>query len=106
MNARQAFTKIRDFSDLEMRDGDAARAVALEMLIKNTEQELALLSEIDKHGELIRTLLDLIASSSSGAQHLVGADVRVDGRWYAIAATRFQEGFMALKRCIERPEEF
>lgn len=71
-----------------------------------TTQEGDLLAEIRKHGELIRTLLDLVAASSNGAQHIVGADVRVDGRWYAIAATRFQEGFMALKRCIERPEEF
>lgn len=32
--AQEAFEKIRDFSDLEMKDGDAARRAAIEVIGK------------------------------------------------------------------------
>jgi hypothetical protein len=47
-----------------------------------------------------------IADEIENMVRYLGADTSVDGRWLAIAKTHFQEGFMAVRRSITKPDQF
>lgn len=68
-------------------------------LSENTTSHLSLsyLTQVRRMGEEIRDLTDRLRQERS---------VPLDQRWVSIAVTHFQEGLMALRRGIERPEEW
>lgn len=36
---------------------------------------------------------------------ILDVDTAINGRWYAVAKTHFEQGFMALARSVARPED-
>lgn len=74
-----------------------------------SEEKVALVNEFKQMEErLLRRLdelktrvLDMRVSGNELAQW--SEDVRADGRWLAIARTKFEEAFMALNRAVFQP---
>lgn len=60
-----------------------------------TDKNVALVNENKALEELVLRQMDKIASEA--------APGAVDGRWYAIARTDIEKGFMALNRAIFQP---
>ena len=60
-----------------------------------TEGELAVMNGLAELGELVGDFLDNIDPS-----------VEPDPRWLAIARTHLQQGFMAAKRAVGKPDTF
>ena len=61
------------------------------------ESELIAINKIKELAEEVRLVVDSIGDSNEYA---------IDTRWQAIAKTDLQKGFMALVRCIAKPEGF
>ena len=59
--------------------------------------EVATLNEIEHQAELLKHFLDRLARLPAGD---------VDGRWFAIARTELQQGFMALRRAVTKDAGF
>jgi len=69
-----------------------------------TKAEIDLMNKIKTTGEQVSALLLEISYGNPG-----GGDAPegvADARWYAIAKTHLQEGFMALTRSIAKPTSF
>ena len=60
-----------------------------------TEEEIALINEIKRFGEVLGQLVDGMRGGKN-----------VDQRWVSIGATDLQTGLMALTRAVARPESF
>lgn len=63
-----------------------------------TEQELAVVNLIKTHGETTGNLVEEI--------RLLMEEYPDSQRWASIAATHFQQGYMAISRAVTRPETF
>jgi hypothetical protein len=59
--------------------------------------EVATLNDVERQAEMLRHFLDRLASRPAGD---------VDGRWFAIARTELQQGFMALRRAVTKDAGF
>ena len=69
-----------------------------------TQAEIDLMNRIKDAGELVGALLkDISYGNPGGGEAPEGI---ADARWYAIARTHLQEGFMALTRSIAKPTSF
>jgi hypothetical protein len=69
-----------------------------------SQVEIDLMNKIKATGEQVKELLDGISYGNPG-----GGDAPegvADARWFAIAKTDLQKGFMALVRSIAKPESF
>lgn len=69
-----------------------------------TQAEIDLMNRIKKMGEEVGALLkDIPYGNPSGGDAPEGC---ADVRWFMIARTHLQEGFMALTRSIAKPTSF
>ena len=60
-----------------------------------TEDEIAIMNEIKRFGEILGQLVDGMRACKN-----------MDQRWVSIGATDLQTGLMALTRAVARPESF
>lgn len=69
-----------------------------------TQDEIDMMNRIKATAEQVGALLkDIPYGNPAGGEALPGC---ADARWYAIARTHLQEGFMALTRSIAKPTTF
>lgn len=69
-----------------------------------SQKEIDLMNRIKATAEQVRELLaDISYGNPGGGEAPEGI---ADARWYAIARTHLQEGFMALTRSIAKPTSF
>jgi hypothetical protein len=69
-----------------------------------TQEEIDLMNRIKAVGEQVRELLSSMSYGSPDGGEAPPA--AADARWFAIARTHLQEGFMALTRSIAKPTSF
>lgn len=67
-----------------------------------SEQEIALMNEVKEHAEKTRELMDRLAAMPA----LEGEMQNERKRWWTIARTDLQKGFMALVRSVALPTTF
>lgn len=60
-----------------------------------SEDEIATMNDIKRHGEMLAGLCDMVAAISNA-----------DQRWVGIGKTHLQQGIMALVRAVARPTTF
>ena len=63
----------------------------------NEQEEVDTLNDIERQAEMMSRFLDRLARRPAGD---------VDGRWFSIARTDFQTGFMALRRAVTKDSGF
>jgi len=69
-----------------------------------SQKEIDLMNKIKATGEQVSELLKEISYGNPGGGET--PEGVADARWYAIAKTHLQEGFMALTRSIAKPTSF
>jgi hypothetical protein len=75
----------------------SAHDAAPKLYNKLSPEQLATLEVIQAQANSLESMLRVLA---------VDEELRVDPRWTAIARTHFQEGLMALRRAVTKPEFF
>jgi hypothetical protein len=69
-----------------------------------SQAQIDLMNRIKECAASVETLLNSISYSGPGGPE--GGDCVADARWYHIARTDLQRGFMALVRSVAKPESF
>jgi hypothetical protein len=65
-----------------------------------SEDEIRVMNAIKETAAVVGNFVDSLGSLDSSS------DFSIDKRWLSIARTDLQKGFMALTRCVAKPEFF
>lgn len=69
-----------------------------------SDEKVALVNRFKEMEERLLRVIDALGAQNANMPNANGTFSAADPRWLAIARTHFQEGFMALNRCVFQPK--